>query len=391
MNILVLANPGSRNLHRIQNAFDETNRVQSYFRFELEMTRELPDQPRGRKLRPEALREIARKYKTPEVLGVLAVTESPFTGRLVTEEYSDVALISLNGWETRFAPPPSRTFIQYALSYALLGWASDLSDERLDAWYHPKPKGCLADYYKGAEDLRRSMIAANLCADCEAFLVSMGIPAGALAAVENLLGHVRGMAIRRPRTLPRSVFIGHGRSSAWEGVRDFIKDELKLPIQEFNEEETAGTATTARLSAMLDASAFAILVVTGEDTHSDSTVHARENVIHEIGLFQGRLGLERAIVLRQEGTSLPSNLAGLTYIGFKGRFAGAKKAQEHIRAALVREGLLSKDEPPKALPGTGASAAARPAPRRTSARGSEAPAPRRKRPASSPAARPRSG
>ena len=35
----------------------------------------------------------------------------------------------------------------------------------------------------------------------------------------------------------------------------------------------------------------------GEDEHKDGSVHPRENVIHEAGLFQGRLGFPRAIVL----------------------------------------------------------------------------------------------
>ena len=35
--------------------------------------------------------------------------------------------------------------------------------------------------------------------------------------------------------------------------------------------------------------------MTGEDEHIDQTKHARENVIHEIGLFQGKLGFRKAM------------------------------------------------------------------------------------------------
>lgn len=40
---------------------------------------------------------------------------------------------------------------------------------------------------------------------------------------------------------------------------------------------------------MLSSAGFAFLVMTGEDMHDDNELHARENVIHEIGLFQGKL------------------------------------------------------------------------------------------------------
>ena len=63
-------------------------------------------------------------------------------------------------------------------------------------------------------------------------------------------------------------------------------------------EPAAGGTTVARLEKMLDAAAFAFIVMTAEDEKSDGKNHARENVVHEAGLFQGRLGFEKAIILR---------------------------------------------------------------------------------------------
>lgn len=67
---------------------------------------------------------------------------------------------------------------------------------------------------------------------------------------------------------------------------------------------------------MLSQATFAFLVMTAEEEHADSTVHARPNVIHEVGLFQGRLGFPRAIVLLEEGCSDFSNIIGLSQIRF---------------------------------------------------------------------------
>jgi len=97
------------------------------------------------------------------------------------------------------------------------------------------------------------------------------------------------------------VFIGHGRSDVWLKLKDFLQDRVKLPWDEFNRVPVAGTTNTARLSEMLDEAAISFLVMTAEDEKADGAVQARMNVIHEYGLFQGRLGFSKAIVLLEEG------------------------------------------------------------------------------------------
>lgn len=93
------------------------------------------------------------------------------------------------------------------------------------------------------------------------------------------------------------VFIGHGRSHVWKNLKDFIQDRLHLPWDEFNRIPVAGQTNIARLSTMLDNAAIAFIVMTAEDEQADQKLHARMNVIHEAGLFQGRLGFDKAILL----------------------------------------------------------------------------------------------
>jgi predicted nucleotide-binding protein len=86
---------------------------------------------------------------------------------------------------------------------------------------------------------------------------------------------------------------------------------------------------------MLDESSFALLVMTGEDEMKDGKVLARQNVIHEAGLFQGWLGFNRAIVLLEDGTEEFSNIHGLQQIRFsKGRIA---ETYGEVLAVLKRE------------------------------------------------------
>ncbi len=134
------------------------------------------------------------------------------------------------------------------------------------------------------------------------------------------------------------IFIGHGRSTVWRELKDFVQDRLRLPWDEFNRESTAGKSTKERLEEMLDSASFALLVMTAEDERADGTKQARANVIHEAGLFQGRLGFERAIVLLEEGCEEFSNITGITQIRFP---VGKVSAQfEEIRRVLERENII---------------------------------------------------
>ena len=140
-----------------------------------------------------------------------------------------------------------------------------------------------------------------------------------------------------PRTATK-VFIGHGNSTEWLNLRIFLSETLGLSCDEFNIEPTAGLQTAYRIETMLASARMAFLVMTAEDQHKDGTVHARQNVVHEIGLFQARLGQHRAIVMLENGCSRFSNLDGLTTINFPSRDLMARS--EEIRRVLVRERML---------------------------------------------------
>jgi predicted nucleotide-binding protein len=145
----------------------------------------------------------------------------------------------------------------------------------------------------------------------------------------------RGQAKQRIGT---DVFIGHGRSVVWKDLKDFIQDRLDLPWDEFNRVPVAGIANIARLSEMLDSAAIAFVILTAEDEQFDAKMHPRMNVVHEAGLFQGKLGFTKAIVLLEEGCEEFSNIQGLGQIRFpKGNI---KAAFEELRRVLEREKLI---------------------------------------------------
>lgn len=92
---------------------------------------------------------------------------------------------------------------------------------------------------------------------------------------------------------------------------------------------------------MLNSAAMAFLVMTAEDENRDGTSHARLNVVHEAGLFQGRLGFDRAIVLLEDGCEAFSNIDGLGQLRFAKGEIGSKF--EEVRRILERERLVKAD------------------------------------------------
>lgn len=134
------------------------------------------------------------------------------------------------------------------------------------------------------------------------------------------------------------VFIGHGRNPLWARLQLFLEKSLGLSTVSYESESRAGESIIPILESMLDQSTFAVLILTAEDETSSGNKRARQNVIHEAGLFQGRLGFKKAILLRQEGTEDFSNVAGLQYISFSGE--KIEQTFWELREVLVREGQV---------------------------------------------------
>lgn len=131
------------------------------------------------------------------------------------------------------------------------------------------------------------------------------------------------------------VFIGHGRSSQWRDLKDHLQDKHKYIIEAYEVGARAGHTIRDILDEMMTKSSFALLVLTAEDRDENGAFHARENVIHELGLFQGKLGFARAIAIVEEGTTEFSNIHGIQQIRFsKGNI---RETFGDILATLKRE------------------------------------------------------
>ena len=130
---------------------------------------------------------------------------------------------------------------------------------------------------------------------------------------------------------PVRVFISHGKSKDWNDVQRFIEKDLNLPTLELAQEPNRGRTILQKLEEESSECSFAVIVMTGDDLDSEGIPRARENVMHEIGYFQGKYGLSAVCLLHEEGTSIPSNIHGLVYIPFPKGYISA------TFGALMRE------------------------------------------------------
>jgi predicted nucleotide-binding protein len=134
---------------------------------------------------------------------------------------------------------------------------------------------------------------------------------------------------------PSKIFIGHGRNPQWRDLKDHLHEKHGYAVEAYEIGSREGHAVRDILEEMLDESSFALLVMTGEDETKDGNFRARQNVVHESGLFQGKLGFSRAIILLEHGTEEFSNIAGLQQIRFsKGKI---KESFGDVLAVLKRE------------------------------------------------------
>jgi len=127
------------------------------------------------------------------------------------------------------------------------------------------------------------------------------------------------------------IFISHGRSKEWYKLQDHLERDLEKLTLELAQEPNLGRTILQKLSEEAEKCSLAIVVMTGDDITADNVIRARENVMHEIGYFQGLYGLNNIILLHEEGVNIPSNIHGLVYIPFP------KDTIEATFGAIIRE------------------------------------------------------
>ncbi len=118
------------------------------------------------------------------------------------------------------------------------------------------------------------------------------------------------------REMPRRVFVTHGRAQDWRAVKDYIESDVKLRTAELAQQPNLGRTVIEKLLDAADECDSAVIVMTGDDVTEQGEARVRENVMHEIGFFQGRYGRNRVILMHEDNVNVPTNLSGVVYSSF---------------------------------------------------------------------------
>ena len=114
-----------------------------------------------------------------------------------------------------------------------------------------------------------------------------------------------------------SIFISHGRSKDWIEVQLFLEREMKRETIELAQQINDGNTIINKLDTTSNKCNYAVVIMTGDDVDPFGNPKVRENVMHEIGFFQGRYGLNNVCLIHEEGASIPSNLSGIVYLPYE--------------------------------------------------------------------------
>ena len=145
---------------------------------------------------------------------------------------------------------------------------------------------------------------------------------------ENVL-----LTVETPKKKAPIVFIGHGHSDDWKQLRDHLRDVHDFKTEAYESGPRAGHTIEHVLQTMLEKASIAFLVMTGEDETVAGNINPRLNVVHELGLFQGKLGFHKAIILLKEGANEFSNIEGIQQI----RFTNIKEVFGEVVGTIHRE------------------------------------------------------
>ncbi len=149
------------------------------------------------------------------------------------------------------------------------------------------------------------------------------------------------------------VFIGSsstGKAVA-QTVRELLEEGGQIEVEVWHKKFKVGETYIDVLLRALEEFDFAVLVITADDERIREEIQVltmRDNVLFELGLFMGRLGRHRAIMLYDEKqkATLPSDLGGIHVATFSGTENSDLKAALQASCDEIREYILNPYEPP---------------------------------------------
>jgi len=223
-------------------------------------------------------------------------------------------------------------------------WRYDSDEEFLAEYNKPNSYALISKSFYLKRDKEAPLLSINLSIRYQlsnTYVTIAGNDRSKILKTKNFIEeNIGSFALPEPKIKPvieikPVVFIGHGGSGDWRDLKDHLTDQHGIEVVAYETGARAGHTIRDILDEMMTKSSFAILVMTAADEQANGTMNARPNVIHEVGLFQGKLGFNKAIVALERGTNLFSNLDGIQQLRFSSN--NIKEIFGDVLATIKRE------------------------------------------------------
>lgn len=97
------------------------------------------------------------------------------------------------------------------------------------------------------------------------------------------------------------IFVGRSRSEILTKLIAFLEDELSVKTITYDSESKKDDSVTSVSEKLLNDATFAILVLTTDDETKEDRIKVHRSLVYETGLFQGKLGFKKVLILHQRG------------------------------------------------------------------------------------------
>ncbi len=174
--------------------------------------------------------------------------------------------------------------------------------------------GQAVEEYAAAETLRPS---AN-----PTFLQMVGLCTTQADRLQNRIRNFEPLAQGMRYAVPsgKKILLIHGQNEGkWRELKSLLEG-LGREVVVVEEMPDSGAVLIEKCIQYASECAYAIALFTPDDTVKNGKVkafQARPNVLFEMGWFYGRFGPNRVLILKQAGTEMPSDLAGILSKNFQ--------------------------------------------------------------------------
>lgn len=141
----------------------------------------------------------------------------------------------------------------------------------------------------------------------------------------------------------RTIFIIHGRDELnLLRLKELLRERWGLEPLVLSGEAGRGRTLIEKFEQEAQRAVFALALMTPDDvvdTGQEEYIQARPNAVFELGWFYGRLGRSRVCILLRKGTTLHSDLDGISRIHFHEQVS---EVVDQLERELVETGVLAR-------------------------------------------------